>query len=554
MRSRGGPGGGARGERKPAQRPGPRKDTTGQRPVPQKGRTGARPVPQNEPRNELHGSISGRAAAAAAVVRVLTRRSFVSDELAWLRAEQGIAGRDAAQAMDLALGAVRHWITIEQALSRVANYDPRRVSPAVRAILLTAGYEAIWRTDSPLFAVVDEFVSLAKRAGRAGAPASRKGADARVAGLVNAILRQLCRAIAARATAWVQNDASQIRTHWDQGCQFNCDVLPRGGGASESTEHLAAAAGLPVDLLRGWVERYGRDAAQRAAWASQAVPSITVHRNPLRASSSEFIAGLREAFGEACEMTRSGTFLPARAHLADLGLFRAGGAYVQDATARQSALLLGPRSGERVLDLCAAPGGKSITLALAMEDRGEVVACDVDRRRMRHIHENLERLGLTCIRTLRLVDPAARQSAARLEGGRGVAGVPLGPLVGGATGDEGIGAGSFDAAIVDAPCSNTGVLARRPEARHAFSPRRLASLTQLQAHLLRSAADAVRSGGRLVYCTCSIQPEENERVVAAFLHERPEWQLDAEVVTLPQAGPRLSDWRDGGYAVRLLRR
>jgi 16S rRNA (cytosine967-C5)-methyltransferase len=177
-----------------------------------------------------------------------------------------------------------------------------------------------------------------------------------------------------------------------------------------------------------------------------------------------------------------------------------------------------------VLDVCSAPGGKSIALALAMEDRGRVVACDTAPARLMRVDANVARLGLDCVRT-RLHGPTQT--------------------------DVDAGDGKFDAALVDVPCSNTGVIARRPEARLGLTRQKLRSLVAVQRELLRMAADWVRPNGRVVYSTCSLEPEENEQVVAAFLKANPAWRRVHEKISLSAWGPRASDWRDGGYYARL---
>lgn len=177
-----------------------------------------------------------------------------------------------------------------------------------------------------------------------------------------------------------------------------------------------------------------------------------------------------------------------------------------------------------MLDLCAAPGGKTLTLAMQMADHGEVVACDVSAERLARVTANVVRLGLRCVRTCVVSQTAAENL------------------------------GTFDRAIADVPCTNTGVIALRPEARLGRLDAKLAGLIPLQRAILVRAASQVRPGGGLVYSTCSLEPEENEQQVAWFLAAHPAWRLDGQVTTLPGWGPRLADWRDGGYAARLLRR
>ncbi|MCA9245322.1 MAG: hypothetical protein KDA32_15305, partial [Phycisphaerales bacterium] len=168
------------------------------------------------------------------------------------------------------------------------------------------------------------------------------------------------------------------------------------------------------------------------------------------------------------------------------------------------------------------PGGRSMSVATASGDQATIVACDVSADRVRRIQENAERLGLSGVRCVTLGENTAVE-------------------------------GEFDAALVDAPCSNSGVLARRPEARLRLLRGVDASLPALQLRLLRDAAAVVRPGGRLVYSTCSIEEAENESVVQAFLRETPGWRLEEQRLTLPRWGARLSDWRDGGFWARLRR-
>jgi 16S rRNA (cytosine967-C5)-methyltransferase len=342
--------------------------------------------------------------------------------------------------------------------------------------------------------------------------------------MANALLRQVADAIVQRRCPWQRLDPSQVRVDWDQACQFGVNVLPEPTDA-RAEAYLAAATGERLTRHRTLVERYGLDTAESVGWAAQAVPVTVLQRNALRCSEGDFRAALERACGEAVEFAENAAFVAADQPIVDVPVFREGGAYVQDVTQRAATLALAARPGERVLDLCAAPGGKSIALALALRDEGVVYACDASRERLARVDENTRRLRLRCIEPRVLAEHEAPD--ARMQG--------------------------LDAALVDVPCSNTGVIARRPEARLGLSVTKLRSLVRLQAGLLEKAAACVRPGGRLVYCTCSIEPEENEQVVAAFLAQRPAWRLDVQRLALPKWGPWRSDWRDGGYFARLLR-
>jgi 16S rRNA (cytosine967-C5)-methyltransferase len=191
---------------------------------------------------------------------------------------------------------------------------------------------------------------------------------------------------------------------------------------------------------------------------------------------------------------------------------------VQDLSAMRAARRLMPPSGSRVLDLCAAPGGKSCHLAELMQNTGEVLAVDVAPHRLERIVENVRRLGLSSVHAL-----LVREDGSDL---------PRGP---------------FDFILADVPCSNTGVLGRRPEVVWELSPESISELTLIQSHLLRRAAERLNPGGQLLYSTCSIEREENEQLVQQFLAEHPQFSLQEEELLLP------GQPADGGYQALLAR-
>ncbi|MEW6071350.1 MAG: transcription antitermination factor NusB [Planctomycetota bacterium] len=279
------------------------------------------------------------------------------------------------------------------------------------------------------------------------------------------------------------------------------------------------AFSLPAALAKRWERRHGRERTVALARTFLAEPPLAVRgvgidreeaRALLAALGADPAAGfhprvLRVAAAHTAAVTGSDAF-------------RAGRLTVQGETALAAAELVEAREGERVLDLCAAPGGKTAVLAAA---GARVVAVDVNPRRLARAQETCGRLGVA--------------ERVQLLAGDGAAA---------------LGAGDFDAVLVDAPCSNTGVLGARPAARWRFGPATQRELGALQARLLAAGAGQVRPGGRLVWSTCSLEPEENGQLVRAFLAGRAGWELEEEWEALPgPEGPV-----DGGYAARLRRR
>lgn len=285
---------------------------------------------------------------------------------------------------------------------------------------------------------------------------------------------------------------------------------------------------VPAWLVSRWRSAYGEDAARIAAAVRSEPPTDLTPRDPAEA---EALAALLEG-----EVLPTGSVRVRRSgRIEDWPGFGEGRWWVQDAAAALPARLLAVRPVETALDLCAAPGGKALQLAAA---GASVTALDRSEPRLRRLHGNLERVGLAAEV---VVAEAERWPDAR----------------------------RFDAVLLDAPCTSTGTFRRNPEVLWGTRPPEIVKLAGVQSRLLDAAAKRVADGGRLVYCVCSIEPEEGEGQVAAFLARRPEWRVepaDAAALGAPPEAVRdgalrllPSMWAerggmDGFYATKLVRK
>ena len=437
-----------------------------------------------EPAQAVPG-LPARRLAATLIDEVLRAGLALDETFDRLSPAFGLDAADAGLARAIAITAFRRLGTIQHAINaRLERGSPRNSGP-FEPILVAAAAQILF-LDVPDHAAVD----LAIRHLHEDARSSRYVA------LGNAVLRRLARerdAILAEAAADLFLD-------------------------------------VPDWLGQSWRERYGEETAAAIA---------KIHRDepPLDLSVKEDAAGWAERLDGVLLPTGS-VRLRERGSLTAMPGFDAGAWWVQDAAAALPALLLAPKPGERVADLCAAPGGKTAQLA-AMG--ASVTAVDRSGPRLRRLRENLSRLGLTA--------EIVTKDAASWE------------------------AEPFDAVLLDAPCSATGTIRRHPDVAWTKTSEDRDKLTALQARLLEAAARLTRSGGRLVYCTCSLEPQEGEEQIAAFLAEHPDFRrqpvtpdeigglseaIDAngDLRTLPHQlsgdTARLAGWA-GFYACRLIR-
>jgi 16S rRNA (cytosine967-C5)-methyltransferase len=407
--------------------------------------------------------VAPRVAPARACAYLVLRRVFEGGayaDLALRAAARELDARDRALAMRLVYGTVQRRATLDYVIERLAERAPARLDPPLLAALRLGCYELLYLRGAPAHAVVADAVELAKGAGRGH-------------GLVNAVLRRAAR----------------------EGPALLAEL------GDETPERAAVAHSHPLWIVRLWWRELGA-ADARALLAFDNEPAeLALRVNTLRSDSRTLARELAEA--ESPVRTRTDPTIP-EALVVEGPLdvhgsapWRAGRFLAQSRAAMLPARALDPQPGERILDLCAAPGGKSTHLAALMQDRGEVVAVERNPRRAGDLERSARRLHANCVRVV-LADAAQ-------------------PLV---------GEGQFDRVLVDPPCSGLGTLQARADLRWRVAEEQVAELTRTQAAILAAGAAAVRPGGVLVYSTCTISPRENEHQIFDFMESNPDFSLD----------------------------
>ena len=463
---------------------------------------------------------------------------------------------------EIVLGCVRWRDMLDELVIR-RQKGSRKQQPAVRCLLRMGLYQIVLLDKIPSHAAVSETVGLARRCGQG-----------KEAGFVNAVLRayaddeEATREVIADMQA---QDPAVAWSHpkWLVKVRFACSRQARMARrlCQTSLRHACpravGAARLPCRpadrfCLQDWVKRYGGAATQLLMeWNNRAAGSFA-RVNRLRASPEELL----ERWGQEgvladrvpLEWSDDGdVFNVSLPRAVDtLESFEQGLFYMQDPSTLLAVHALQPLPGETVVDLCAAPGGKACMIAQRMGNQGCIVASDIDDERLARVRENSERLGVTCLRTVSapLLDAALAGMAGAVDSG--------GDERAGSSGKSSEGRGGavlglVDRVLVDAPCSNTGVMRRRVDLRWRLRKEEIAALHEVQFGLLERAAGLVRPGGVVVYSTCSIEPDENEHVVRRFLKARDKCEPGAwELEYSRQASP-LTDATDGAFVARLRR-
>lgn len=407
-------------------------------------------------------------------------------------AKNGLDSRDAALATRIAYGVIQNRMYLDYYISLWCTQKASRLEPLVLNILRIGAYQILFMDKIPHRAAVNEAVEMAKRHGRP-----------RAAGMVNAVLRKFV-------------------TNW-----LDMPELPKGSTA----DYLSLRYSHPKWLVSRLIDILGAEEAEQYLRCNNDIVPTTIQTNTLKITPEALEKELR-AVGVcvAPHPWMSGCFeVSGTGDLEGLSAFRDGLFTVQDAAARLVATVAAPRETDRVLDVCAAPGGKSFALAIDMHDRGDILSCDVHPHKLKLIENGAARLGLCSIRTA-LADGRERHEA---------------------------WIGQADLVVADVPCSGLGIIRKKPDIRYK-SQKELARLPQEQRAILENAAGYVRPGGTLVYSTCTVLPEENQEVITWFLRAHPEFRLCPFVLPTPIGGcdGHLTLWpqrwgTDGFYICRM---
>jgi 16S rRNA (cytosine967-C5)-methyltransferase len=393
-----------------------------------------------------------------------------------------LSAADRGLATELAYGAIRQRRLLDAWLDLLGKVPARKQPPKLRWLLHLGLYQLLASDRVPASAAVSTTVELAKRGGLA-----------RLAPVVNGLLRAFLR----------RQEAGQ--------------PLPL---PADPAEALGVRQSLPPWLAAALLQWLPAAGAEAFGVACNTPPALDLRVNPLRSNREAVLQALAAA-GVAAEPIPglpAGLTLTGRSgDLRQLPGYEEGHWCVQDRAAQRIAPLLDPQPGERILDACAAPGGKSTHLAELMHDQGSVLALDRGEARLRRVERNSARLGLGCIEPRHGDAATLAADAPELRG-------------------------SFDRILVDAPCSGLGTLARHADARWRIDPAAIDGLVLLQRQLLEGLLPLLKPGGRLVYATCTVHPRENGELIEAFLAEHPGWMLRESWQLWPGA-------QDGGAGV-----
>lgn len=413
--------------------------------------------------------------------------------------------------VEITFGVIRNSAFIDGLIAQISARPANRIPQKILSCLRIAVYELIFSNQAD-YAVVNEAVNLANKIG-----------SGKAAGFVNAVLRKIC--------THIKNKAADLKNAEPQknlplapqvGCKFDIDVLPNPD--SHNTDYLSIAFSLPLWLIEQWLMQFGSEKTINICFASNRRPSVYARANKLKLTPQGLFEILKGQdidcdFVEEYKMVK----INKPGNIAELNAFKEGLFTIQDITSSSVVPLLNPQPGWKVFDICAAPGTKTTQIAELIGDKGVIIATDRDNSRLTKIDENIRRLGITSVRTMDY-ETFLRDSAHL---------------------------SSADAVLLDVPCSNTGVLGRRPEVRLRITSKKINELAQTQRQLLELAASLVKSGGKICYSTCSILNQENNEVVSDFIKQQSEFSLEKEKLFLPSVGTYDSD---GGYAAILVRK
>ncbi len=368
----------------------------------------------------------------------------------------------------LVYGVTERIITLDYQLSKYLSQPLKKLKPQVLVILRMGAYQLLFMDKIPVSAAVNESVKLTKSCGCAFA-----------SGLVNAVLRKVAK---------------------------NGLVLPEG---TDEISRASIEYSCPKWILDRWKKDYGKENAINIAKNTVGAVETVLRVNTLKTDTESLISLLSDEGIDAKEGSVENSVVISKAgSLRDLKAYKDGLFHVQDVASQLCCKALDAKEGERVLDICSAPGGKAFTTAQYMKNNGEIVACDIYEGRLRLIDSGAERLGINIITT-------KENDASILNSDLG----------------------EFDKIICDVPCAGLGVIRRKPEIKFK-SMAEVDKLPEIQYAILNTASKYLKMGGVLIYSTCSLNKDENENIFYRFLKENPDFEPVKVLTDVKRAGEK----------------
>ncbi|MFC2149104.1 16S rRNA (cytosine(967)-C(5))-methyltransferase RsmB [Candidatus Auribacterota bacterium] len=393
-----------------------------------------------------------------------------------------LAKEDKALLLELTNGVLRNMYALDWHIGRHSRY--RKIPLHIKNILRLGVYQLCFTDKIPAYAALNESVDLAKKKG------------SKNAGFVNAVLRKI---------------ADEKK-----------EISPDDFGGDE-VRFFSIKYSVPEWLVKRWKGFLSGDELAGFLGSLNSLPVLTVRVNELKIKADDLMSAFKERGILYCERENPVVMqIVSKINPGELDLFEKGYFYIQDESTVRVVDLLDPRPGDNVLDLCAAPGGKTTYISQKMKNEGRVVAVDKGGKKLKLLSGNCGRLGVV---NAELIDSDIFDLDKYIKGKR------------------------FDRVLLDAPCSNQGVLAKRVEARWRLKEADIGRLSGLQKKMLEKASGYVKQGGTLVYSTCSIDNEEDEEVIRGFLEIKSDFILEKMFKTWPN-----SDKIDGSFAAKMTRK
>jgi 16S rRNA (cytosine967-C5)-methyltransferase len=378
---------------------------------------------------------------------------------------------DRAFLTELIYGVLRWRERLDWVIRHFSKVPFKKIELEILNILRLGLYQILYLTRTPASAAVNESVELAKKIRERGG-----------GGFVNAILR------------------STVREK---------EEIPYPDLERDPALHISVVHSHPLWLVRRWIKELGSEETLKVCMANNQISALTLRTNTLKIHREHLIEKLREKRVNAspCSFSEEGILLKDPPPISGLPFLKEGLYIIQNEASQVVTFLLGPKAGERILDACAAPGGKTSHIAQKMMNEGEIYALDLNREKLNQLEESCHRLGIKMVKAV-----------------RGDAALPL-PIPRGL---------EFDRVLADVPCSGFGTLRRNPDLKWRRSEEDIRRLSELQVSILSNLSGYLKEGGILVYSTCTVFHEENEDVVEKFLNEHPGFRLDRIVEILPE--------------------